>query len=129
MKSVKENSNIQLGNVIGIEEYLSSFKFGIKCKMDALMLNSLTQELIPFELKTGRKSGSTSHTAQTILYKFLLRERYYLATGDMIRINASINDLASLMISRNYAVSISECYFKNGSNKEFLPPKCESAYT
>ena len=73
---------MSISTLLDVEEHVWSPKFGIKGNIDATVeattVDSQGQknQIIPLELKTGRKSGSVSHQAQTALYTLLLSNRY-----------------------------------------------------
>ena len=79
-----------INKLLDIEENIWSPMFGLKGKIDAsiqVVLKTVnsnnavsdapTQTLVvPFELKTGKKSNVLSHRAQTMLYTLLMTDRY-----------------------------------------------------
>jgi hypothetical protein len=87
-----------VNKVLDIEENIWSPMFGLKGKIDAsvqVLLGTSNRNstldprtlIVPFELKTGRKSNVTSHRAQTMLYTLLMTDRY----GKMIRSTVPMN--------------------------------------
>ncbi len=78
---------ICIPKVYSLEESISSRGFGLKGKIDAVVMmryfqggnrqkRSPTSLLVPLELKTGRSTNSVGHRAQTLLYTLLISDRY-----------------------------------------------------
>ena len=127
----------KIASVESIEESILSLTYGIKGNMDATVRDSLNFALMPFELKTGRKSSFSNHLAQTILYSLLLQDRYpeenvkegllfYLGTGELLRVCVERREIGSLLVARNrLASSITSFVLQNSP----LPPKCDTPHT
>lgn len=119
-----------LPQVFGLEESISVPNFGLKGKLDAVVLArflsarreagggaqgaanpALASMMVPLELKTGKSLSSASHRAQTLLYTLMLSQRYglpvpfgllyYVASGSMLRIMATPLELQALLMIRN----------------------------
>ena len=109
--------------VYALEESVSSRRYGLKGKMDALILlrfpaadkDSIISMVVPLELKTGKVTNSTAHRAQTLLYTLLLADRYglkinygllyYMATDMVLRIRATEAEIRALLMIRNRIAS------------------------
>ncbi|KAK3826399.1 MAG: DNA replication factor Dna2-domain-containing protein [Linnemannia gamsii] len=120
-----ETNLVCINKLLDVEENVWSPMFGLKGKIDASVqvvlktvdhrnpaLGSSMQTLVvPFELKTGKKSNVLSHRAQTTLYTLLMRDRYdidvqwglllYLKTGDFIRVPAPRDEIRTMLMQRN----------------------------
>lgn len=119
--------------VLRTEEGIWSHTFGLKGKIDATVLlhdNTCNRLLLaPLELKTGRGTTSVSHRAQTLLYGFMLWDRYglpidqalllYLATGELFKLQPSRTDLRALLMARNMLALSME---RAETNAGALPP-------
>jgi hypothetical protein len=85
-----ETNLVCISKLLDIEENIWSPMFGLKGKIDASMQvvlkkvnngnvvsdTSAQTLVVPFELKTGKKSNVLSHRAQTMLYTLLMTDRY-----------------------------------------------------
>ena len=154
--------SFEIESVDSIEENIWSYAFGVKGKMDAtirprienyssqmnktyLKIDSksdannsfLKGNLMPFELKTGKKSSSANHLAQTILYSLMLRDRYpdepvnegllfYLGTGELLKVPIEKREVGSLLVARNRLASHINSFIFHQSP---LPPKCDNPHT
>ena len=125
-----------IGALESAEETICSFRYGIKGKLDATVRERQTNTLFPFELKTGSKSSSTNHLAQTTLYSLILSDRYpnervtdallfYLGTGELLRIPHNVREIAALLMTRNRLASNVSSFIGSGA----LPPKCDNVLT
>ena len=85
MKDLDPSSATRLAipRVYDIEEDIWSSRLGLKGKVDASVHAALTdpasattQNIMPFEIKTGRSAGIMSHRAQTMLYTQMMSDRY-----------------------------------------------------
>lgn len=110
-------STLAISGLHEIEESIWSPKWGMKGKVDASVealisdshVDSLQQ--MPLEIKTGRSVGVMEHRAQTMLYTFLMEERYqtpvsagllyYTQSDAMLRVSANKNEVRSLLHARN----------------------------
>lgn len=85
-----ETNLVCINKLLDIEENIWSPMFGLKGKIDAsvqVVLKTVNNSnavagasaqtlVVPFELKTGKKSNVLSHRAQTMLYTLLMTDRY-----------------------------------------------------
>lgn len=114
-------STICIPRVFSLEEAVTSRAYGLKGKVDAVVLMQFYDRaqdqprtvslVVPLELKTGRSMNSTAHRAQTLLYTLLLSDRYglsidygllyYMASGSLLRIRSTPNELQALLMIRN----------------------------
>ncbi|KAF9902786.1 Tripartite DNA replication factor [Linnemannia zychae] len=125
MGSRGETNLVCINKLLDIEENVWSPMFGIKGKIDAsvqVVLKTVSHSgqiadasmqtlVVPFELKTGKKSNVLSHRAQTMLYTLLMRDRYdvdvqwglllYLKTGEFIRVPAPKDEIRTILMQRN----------------------------
>ncbi|OAQ25272.1 Dna2-domain-containing protein [Linnemannia elongata AG-77] len=114
-----------INKLLDIEENIWSPMFGLKGKIDAsiqVVLKTVNSNntisdapaqtlVVPFELKTGKKSNVLSHRAQTMLYTLLMTDRYdvdvqwglllYLKTGEFIRVPAPRDEIRTILMQRN----------------------------
>ncbi|KAF8931211.1 Tripartite DNA replication factor [Haplosporangium gracile] len=114
-----------ISKLLDIEENIWSPMFGLKGKIDAsvqVVLKTVNSSnavsavpaqtlVVPFELKTGKKSNVLSHRAQTMLYTLLMTDRYdvdvhwglllYLKTGEFIRVPAPRDEIRTILMQRN----------------------------
>ena len=71
-----------INKLLEVEEHVWSPRYGLKGNIDATVQvvmqdkDTLRTLTVPFEVKTGRNSSSSSHKAQTALYTLLLSDRY-----------------------------------------------------
>ncbi|KAF9923605.1 Tripartite DNA replication factor [Linnemannia zychae] len=120
-----ESNLVCISKLLDIEENIWSPMFGLKGKIDAsiqVVLKTVGQTnstgemptqtlVVPFELKTGKKSNVLSHRAQTMLYTLLMTDRYdvdvrwglllYLKTGEFIRVPAPRDEIRTILMQRN----------------------------
>ncbi|KAG0269953.1 Tripartite DNA replication factor [Linnemannia exigua] len=120
-----ETNLVCINKLLDVEENVWSPMFGLKGKIDAsvqVVLKTVDNRnpdsgasmqtlVVPFELKTGKKSNVLSHRAQTTLYTLLMRDRYdvdvqwglllYLKTGDFIRVPAPRDEIRTMLMQRN----------------------------
>ena len=116
---------LAISKVYDLEEDIWSPTHGIRGKLDATVeavvsdwcSSRISVEPIitsgpkPFEIKTGRSTGTMEHRAQTMLYALLTAERYgaevssgllyYTQTDEVINVPTSRNELRGLFIVRN----------------------------
>ena len=73
---------MSITKLLDVEEHVWSPTYGLKGNIDATVQAIMQDEegeralTVPFEVKTGRNTSSTSHRAQTALYTLLLSDRY-----------------------------------------------------
>jgi len=73
---------MSINKLLDVEEHVWSPEYGLKGNIDAtvqvVMQDGLDERVltVPFEIKTGKNSSSSSHRAQTALYTLLLSDRY-----------------------------------------------------
>ncbi|KAH9482370.1 DNA replication ATP-dependent helicase/nuclease DNA2 [Psilocybe cubensis] len=121
-----EPSLLAITDILEIEEDIWSPTYGIKGKVDATVLGTIsdpspspfksrvvTKTPLPLELKTGRILASMGHRAQTMLYTILLSERYgthvqdgllfysQSENGEIVRIPRGRNEIRGLVNIRN----------------------------
>ncbi|KAK9480811.1 hypothetical protein V1514DRAFT_324525 [Lipomyces japonicus] len=105
---------VSINKVLDCEENIWSPKYGIKGNVDMTVLADFNKRqgcIVPFEIKTGRQTGSLVHHAQTIIYTLILTEHYdieviygilfYLEHGTTLSINSTVNEIRGLLIARN----------------------------
>ena len=75
---------MSINKLLDVEEHVWSPMYGLKGNIDATVQVTMQDEegertlVVPFEVKTGKNTSSTSHRAQTALYTLLLSDRYGL---------------------------------------------------
>lgn len=73
---------MSINKLLDVEEHVWSPMYGLKGNIDATVQVTMQDEegertlVVPFEVKTGKNTSSTSHRAQTALYTLLLSDRY-----------------------------------------------------
>lgn len=114
--------------VVDIEDCIRSNIYGLKGKIDATFsVKSDNSVIVPFELKTGKRTGNTSHRAQTTIYSILLSEKYnrtinygllyYLFSNEQIKVPSLKNETRGILLKRNEFVR-----FLSKKNEEFILP-------
>lgn len=74
--------SMSINKLLDVEEHVWSPMYGLKGNIDATVQVTMQDEegertlVVPFEVKTGKNTSSTSHRAQTALYTLLLSDRY-----------------------------------------------------
>jgi len=74
--------NMSINKLLDVEEHVWSPMYGLKGNIDATVQVTMQDDegertlVVPFEVKTGKNTSSTSHRAQTALYTLLLSDRY-----------------------------------------------------
>ena len=139
-KLPEASKSICLPNVYSLEESFVSHTYGLKGKIDAMVLlrfplgtkQQMASLIAPFELKTGKVTNSTAHRAQTLLYTLQMADRYglsvnygllfYLASGTFLRIVATPPELQALLMTRN-RIAAATC-----RSDERLPRPISSAH-
>ncbi|KAK9453732.1 DNA replication factor Dna2-domain-containing protein [Dipodascopsis uninucleata] len=109
-----ESLNLALVEVLDTEEHIWSPMYGLKGSIDLTVtvnVGGRGQQVVPFEVKTGRKSNVMNHRAQTALYTLMLSDRYdmevvygilfYLDLSDTICVTSVRNEIRGLIIGRN----------------------------
>ncbi|XP_065062529.1 DNA replication ATP-dependent helicase/nuclease DNA2-like isoform X2 [Rhopilema esculentum] len=127
----ESDARLSVSNIVDIEENILCPSLGLKGKIDASVTVKIHREkkgkesrnksskcletyLLPLELKTGKmfsKLGSIEHRAQVILYTLMMSEKYdkdidagllyYLKTGHLQGVPATVKERRSLIIKRN----------------------------
>ncbi|KJE89042.1 helicase [Capsaspora owczarzaki ATCC 30864] len=141
---INHTHRVAISAVVDIEENLVSPAYGLKGKVDATLevvteSALTTRHIVPFELKTGKASGTSaiSHSTQVTLYTLLMSDRYeknitsgllyYLKSGTMQGITHTAADLRGIMIARNeLAVHLSGPRFYPEMLKS--PRQCKSCF-
>ncbi|KAI5242265.1 hypothetical protein E4T43_04977 [Aureobasidium subglaciale] len=134
---------VSITKLLDVEEHVWSPTYGLKGNIDATVQVLMEDEqgsralTVPFEVKTGRNTTSTSHRAQTALYTLLLSDRYdldviygllyYMENSSVTRIPAIRHELRHMIMQRNELA----CYVRERLQ---LPPmiqderKCGRCY-
>lgn len=134
---------MSINKLLDVEEHVWSPEYGLKGNIDATVQVVMQDDLgervltVPFEIKTGKNSSSSSHRAQTALYTLLLSDRYdveiaygilyYLETSEINRIPAIRHEIRHMVMKRNELA----CYVRERLE---LPPmlredhKCNKCY-
>lgn len=104
-------------SVVDCERNIWSLALGIKGKIDLVMINGRSEEY-PVELKTGKKTDSVAHRAQTLYYVLLLhfaseanlsleeRQAYlaFLRTDELVPVKVKWTELRQLIATRNRVI-------------------------
>lgn len=107
--------HLQGSRVVECEAMIWSMAFGLKGKLDAIM--SIDGHRFPLELKTGKRTDSVAHRAQTTLYCLLLADRYevgqawcvppaygllaFLSVDQLVKIPLKRLEVIELLLARN----------------------------
>lgn len=77
-KAFNPSQSMYIKQVLDVEENIWCPMFGLKGKIDATLQVQIDENLyiVPFELKTGKMTGSVSHRAQVVLYTLMMHEKY-----------------------------------------------------
>lgn len=124
--------------VVECEAMIWSMAFGLKGKLDAII--SIDGCRFPLELKTGKRTDSVAHRAQTTLYCLLLADRYemgqawcmppvygllaFLSVDRLVKIPFKRPEVTELLLARNALATLPSTMLPQRISNQWMCQQC-----